>query len=259
MAPSPQFLRSVRLLREEVPSFDTYPFSLPAVRELFELTFHPSVTFVVGENGSGKSTLLEAIATAWGFNPEGGSKNFGFSTRASHSELHRYLRLSRGYKRPRDGYFLRAETFYNVASEIDKRDEEPSFDPPIKTYYGGESLHAQSHGESFMALLTKRIKGAGLYIFDEPEAALSPSRQLAALVRLHQLVKLGAQFVIATHSPILMAYPDAQIYLLGAEASRAVAYEETEHFTVTRDFLNDYPRALRALMEDEDSQSQSED
>jgi predicted ATPase len=257
--PSPQFLRTVRLLREEVPSFDAYPFSLPAVRELFELAFHPSVTYVVGENGSGKSTLLEAIAVACGFNPEGGSKNFAFSTRASHSELHRFLRVSRGYKRPRDGYFLRAESFYNVASEIDRLDEEPAFSPPIKSYYGGESLHAQSHGESFMALLTKRIKGAGLYIFDEPEAALSPSRQMAALVRLHQLVKLGAQFIIATHSPILMAYPDAQIYLLGGETIQSVSYDETEHFTVTRDFLNDHRRAMRALMDHDGSGSRSDD
>lgn len=241
----------MRLVREEVPSFDGYPFSLPAIRDLFELTFHPSITFVVGENGSGKSTLLEGIAVAYGFNPEGGSKNFAFSTHASHSELHRFLRVSRGYKRPRDGYFLRAESFYNVASEIERLDEDPLGGPPIKSYYGGVSLHAQSHGESFMTLLTKRIKGAGLYIFDEPEAALSPSRQMAALLRLHELVKLGAQFVIATHSPILMAYPDARIYLLAGDEIRSVAYEETEHFTVTRDFLTDHRRALRALLDED--------
>ena len=171
------------MVREEVPTFDEYPFSLPAVRELFELSFHPAVTFLVGENGSGKSTLLEAIAVSAGFNPEGGSRNFAFSTRASHSDPARYLRLSRGYKRPKDGYFLRAESFYNVASEIDRLDEEPGFRPPIKSSYGGKSLHAQSHGESFMALLTERLRGAGLYILDEPEAALSPSRQMAALAR----------------------------------------------------------------------------
>ena len=249
MAPLPQFVRSVRLLREEVPTFDEYPFALPAVRELFELTFHPSVTYLVGENGTGKSTLLEAIAVVAGFNPEGGSRNFAFRTRASHSELHRYLRLSRGYKRPKDGYFLRAESFYNVASEIDRLDEDPMGGPPIKSYYGGHSLHAQSHGESFMALLSKRLKGPGLYIFDEPEAALSPSRQMAALVRIHELVKKGAQFIIATHSPILMAYPNAQIFLLGGDTIRAVGYGETEHFTVTREFLNNHERMLRALLE----------
>jgi len=255
MAPSPQFLRSIRLVREDVPSFDDYPFSLPAVRELFELSFHPSVTYFVGENGSGKSTLLEAIAITAGFNAEGGSRNFAFSTRASHSDLHRYLRLSRGYKRPRDGYFLRAESFYNVASEIDRLDEDPLGGPPIKSYYGGHSLHAQSHGESFMALLSKRLEGPGLYIFDEPEAALSPSRQMAALVRVHDLVKKGAQFIIATHSPILMAYPNAQIFLLGGDTIRAVGYGETEHFTVTRDFLNNHERMLRALLEGGDDRS----
>ncbi len=253
MAPSPQFVRSIRLAREEVPTFDEYPFSLPAVRELFELAFHPAITFLVGENGSGKSTLLEAIAVATGFNAEGGSRNFAFSTRASHSDLYRYLRLSRGYKRPRDGYFLRAESFYNVASEIDRLDEEPMGGPLIKSYYGGDSLHAQSHGESFMALLSRRLKGPGLYLFDEPEAALSPSRQMAALVRLHDLVKKGAQFIIATHSPILMAYPNAQIFLLGGDTIRPVAYRETEHFTVTRDFLNNHERTLRALLEDEET------
>jgi len=258
MAPSPQFLRSVRLVREEVPTFDEYPFSLPAVRELFELSFHPAVTYLVGENGSGKSTLLEAIAVAAGFNAEGGSRNFAFKTRASHSELHRYLRLSRGYKRPRDGYFLRAESFYNVASEIDRLDEGPG-GPPIKLSYGGKSLHAQSHGESFMALLTKRLAGPGLYIFDEPEAALSPSRQMAALVRIHALIKKGSQFIIATHSPILMAYPDAQIFLLGGDTIRTVAYAETEHFTVTRDFLNNRDRMLQALLDDGDRPSRNEE
>jgi predicted ATPase len=249
MAPSRQFLLSAQLRREKVPSFDEYPFSLPAVRELFELSFHPAVTYLVGENGSGKSTLLEAIAVAWGFNPEGGSKNFAFGTRASHSELHRYLRLARGYKRPRDGYFLRAESFYNVASEIDRLDEDPLGGPRINRAYGGRSLHTRSHGESFMDLLGKRLFGPGLYIFDEPEAALSPSRQLAALARIHQLVGKGSQFVIATHSPILMSYPDARIFLLGRDEIRPVAYEETEHFKVTRDYLNGHRRTLKALME----------
>jgi predicted ATPase len=203
--------------------------------------------------------LLEAIAVVAGFNPEGGSRNFAFSTRASHSDLHRYLRLSRGYKRPKDGYFLRAESFYNVASEIERLDEDPLGGPPIKSYYGGQSLHAQSHGESFMALLNKRLKGPGLYIFDEPEAALSPSRQMAALVRIHELVKKGAQFIIATHSPILMAYPNAQIFLLGGDTIRAVGYGETEHFTVTREFLNNHERVLRALLERAEDPSREEE
>jgi predicted ATPase len=242
------YLLEVKLKRNRVPSFDQYPFSLPVVRNLHNLELHPKVTFIVGENGSGKSTLLEAIAVAWGFNPEGGSKNFRFSTRRSHSELHEYLTLAKGIKRPRDGYFLRAESFFNVASEIERLDEEPSMGPPIIDSYGGRSLHAQSHGESFFALLTERFGGAGFYVLDEPEAALSPSRQLAMLVRLHELVQTRSQFVIATHSPILMAYPDAWIYQIGAEGLRRVPYEETEHFVVARSFLGNPKRQLDALL-----------
>ena len=208
---SRQYLSQVRLRRDDVPSFDRYPFALPAVRHLDVLDFHPQVTFLIGENGSGKSTLLEAIAISLGFNPEGGTKNFHFGTRASHSELHDYIRLAKGIKRPRDGFFLRAESFFNVATEIEKLDSEPG-GPPIIDSYGGLSLHEQSHGESIMALMLRRFGGHGLYLLDEPEAALSPHRQLSALARLHDLVRDSSQFVIATHSPILMAYPDAWIY-----------------------------------------------
>jgi predicted ATPase len=208
------------------------------------------VTFLVGENGSGKSTLVEAIAIACGFNAEGGGKNFAFSTRASHSDLHKYLRIIRGIRRPRTGYFLRAESFYNVASNIDELDEQPGFGPPIRDSYGGVSLHKQSHGESFMALLTKRFSPSGLYLLDEPEAALSPSRQLAALVRIHQLVKGGAQFVIATHSPILMSYPNAEILRFEADGLRSVRYTDTDHFKTTRDFLRDHEGALAKLLDE---------
>jgi predicted ATPase len=250
MALEKQFLIEVSLKREEVPSFDRYPFSLPSVRALDVLRLHPSVTFLIGENGSGKSTLLEAIAIAWGFNAEGGSKNFGFSTHRSHSELHKYLRLARGIRKPKTGWFLRAESFFNVASEIDRRDEEVSYDPPIRTYYGGVSLHEQSHGESFMALLTKRFGASGFYVLDEPEAALSPSRQLAALVRIDELVKAGAQFVVATHSPILMAYPNARILLLKDGHIREIEYTETDHYRTSRDFLTDHRAALAKLLRD---------
>jgi len=191
---STQYLLQVELKREEIPSFDHYPFSLPAVRHLDILKFHPQVTYLVGENGSGKSTLLEALAVSLGFNPERGTKNFRFGTRPSHSELHRYIRLAKGVKRPRDGFFLRAESFFNVATEIERLDSEPG-GPPIIDSYGGRSLHEQSHGESFLALLNERFGGHGLYLLDEPEAALSPQRQLAVLVRSHDLVKDNSQFI----------------------------------------------------------------
>ncbi|WP_457417626.1 AAA family ATPase [Roseateles sp. P5_E7] len=242
-----QFILHLTLQRDKIASFDRYPFNLPAVRTLDKLEMHPKVTFLVGENGSGKSTLLEALAVSMGFNAEGGSKNFNFGTRLSHSELHEYLRVAKGYKQPRDGFFLRAESFFNVATEIENLDAAPG-GPPIINGYGGKSLHEQSHGESFLALLNQRFGARGLYLLDEPEAALSPQRQLAALARLHELTKAGSQFVIATHSPLLMAYPDAWIYQCTADGVRRVAYEETEHFRVTREFMADPQRMLGALL-----------
>lgn len=243
------YVTSVRLLRAGIESFEAFPFCLPAVRNLTELALHPAVTFLVGENGCGKSTLLEAIAVAWGFNPEGGSRNFGFATRSSHSDLHRHLRLVRGVRHPKDGYFFRAESFFNVATEIERLDQVAAPSPPIIDSYGGRSLHEQSHGESFMALLMERFRGAGLYLLDEPEAALSPTRQMTLLVRLHELVASRSQFVIATHSPLLLAYPNASIYLLEQERTREVAYEETEHYVVTRRFLQDHRRMLSELLD----------
>ena len=244
------FLQRVTLLRDKVASFDAYPFNLPCVRALESFEPHPKVTFFVGENGSGKSTLLEAIAVSLGFNAEGGSQNFGFSTRESHSVLHEYLRIAKGYKRPQTGYFLRAESYFNLATEIEKLDAEPAPAPPVIDSYGGVSLHEQSHGESFMALLTKRFGRRGLYLLDEPEAALSPRRQLAALARIHELVRDHSQFIIATHSPILMAYPDAWIYQFSSSGGiERVAYEETEHYQVTKQFLADPAAMLAELFE----------
>ncbi|QBH01524.1 AAA family ATPase [Xanthomonas oryzae] len=235
-------------LKKKGQAFDRYPFSLPAVRHLGALSLHPKVTFIVGENGSGKSTLLEATAVAFGFNPEGGTKNFNFQTRPSHSELHEHLTLVKGVARAKDGFFLRAESFFNLATEIERLDEGPHGASIIDSY-GGVSLHQQSHGESFFALMMSRFGGNGLYILDEPEAALSPQRQLAMMSRLHQLVQARSQFLIATHSPILLAYPDACIYQIGANGLEKVDYEDTEHYMVTKYFLNNYKRQIDRLLD----------
>ena len=246
-----QYLLEVILKRDGVPTFSEYPYNLNAVRNLERLRFHPAMTYVVGENGSGKSTLLEAIAVALGFNPEGGTRNFGFSTRQSHSRLWEHIGIAKGIRNPEDGFFLRAESFYNVATNIEELDREPAPAPPIIDSYGGVSLHEQSHGESFMALAMNRFGGKGLYILDEPEAALSPTRQLALLARIHELIEDDSQFIVATHSPILMAYPNATLYLLEEAGPRVVSYTETEHFEVTRDFLNNHESMLKILMDGE--------
>lgn len=245
---SSQFVSQVSLLRDRVPTFSEYPFNLPILKTFETLELHPKITFFVGENGSGKSTLLEALAVSLGFNPEGGTKNFSFNTRASHSNLHESLRLAKGHKKPKDGFFLRAESFFNVATEIENLDKDPSAGPLVADSYGGKSLHEQSHGESFLALLNNRFGGQGLYILDEPEAALSPQRQLAVLSRLHDLVLDKSQFIIATHSPILMAYPDAYIFECSADGIKRIEYTETEHYLVTRNFLADPQRMLKVLL-----------
>lgn len=244
MTKHPLFVRSVALQREDVASFDAYPFNVPVIRNLDELVFESQVTFLIGENGSGKSTLIEAIAIACGFNPEGGSRNFNFETRAETSPLYRLMHVTRGHKRPTDGYFLRAESFFNVATEIDQRD--------LVAWYGGRSLHEMSHGESFFTLLNDRLLGGGLYIFDEPEAALSPTRQMAMLTRMHELVGDASQLIIATHSPILMAYPGAQILEIADGELHRVNYEETEHFQVMRQFFLQREKMLRILLSGEE-------
>ena len=247
------FVRAVELRKDRVTSFDVYPFNLPVVRGLGRLEFRSAVTVFVGENGTGKSTLLEALAVAAGFNPEGGSRNLAFGTRASHSELHAYLRLVRAPSRPRDGYFLRAESFFNVATQIEELDKVPALAPPIIASYGGRSLHEQSHGESFLTLLQERFWGSGLYLLDEPEAALSPTRQLAALARMHQLVEAGSQFILATHSPILMAYPGAQLLGLADTGIVPLEYDQTEHVAVMRHFMNDRESLLAELLREDDA------
>ena len=241
------FLRSASLRMERVPSFDRYPFSIPAVRRMGELALHPKVTFFVGDNGCGKSTLIEAIAIAAGFNPEGGSKSFRFSARPSESSLEDAMQLMRGIRREIDGFFLRAESFFNLATMVDKLQEERG---GLIDSYGGRSLHEQSHGESFLALVMNRFRPNSLYILDEPEAALSPTKQLSLLGLIDRHVQRGgSQFLIATHSPILMAYPDALLYHLSEEGIAPLPYEETEHFQVTSAFMADRARFFRRLFE----------
>jgi predicted ATPase len=225
-------------------NFDQYPFNIAAVREIGDIQFHPNVTFFVGENGAGKSTVLEALAVALGFGPEGGTKNVRAGAASSVSPLHEALRVARGMPQPHDGYFLRAESFFNVATYMDE--------VGYLDAYGGKSLHQQSHGEAFMSLLLHKFRGDGIYLLDEPEAALSPNRQIAALRAIHHLVLGASQFVIATHSPILLAYPHAKIIRFDQAGLCEVAYEDTEHFAVTRDFLNHHEHRVQQLLHDDD-------
>lgn len=242
------FIKKI-ILEDRIPQ-DNYLNSLPVVKNLInnDIEFRKPVTFFVGENGIGKSTLIEAIAVSSGFNPEGGTVNFSFSTRESHSDLYKYLKIAKGTRRRTDGFFLRAESFFNVASNIEEMDREPASAPPVIESYGGISLHEQSHGESFMALVRNRFGGNGLYILDEPEAALSPSRLMTLLYEIHRLVNENSQFIISTHSPILIAYPNADIYEITQNGINHVQYRETEHYRITREFLNNTNNMLNTLL-----------
>ena len=242
-----QYLREISKNISDVTSRNEYPYNLSAVQSLESIEFHPNVTFLIGENGSGKSTILEAIAVAFGYNPEGGTKNFNFATENSHSTLFNEIKLVKGIQRPKDGFFLRAESFYNVASYIDELDRDFGDEHKLIQSYGGKSLHQLSHGESFLTLFMTRLSGKGLYILDEPEAALSPNRQMALLSRMHDLVIEDSQFIIATHSPILMAYPNARIYSIDQNYA-CIQYEETEHYNTTKQFVNNTERMLKILM-----------
>lgn len=224
-----------------------YPFTIPLIKNFKKLVFNKPVTFIIGENGTGKSTLIEAFAVLYGFNPEGGSKNFSFNTKNTHSDLYKYLRIGKSYNLAMDGYFLRAESFYNVASNIDELDKIPGNERLIKESYGGKSLHDQSHGESFLALLKNRLGGNGIYIFDEPEAALSPMKLLELLVIMDNLVKNNSQFIISTHSPILLTYPNAEIYEIDNGRLKITALEDTNHFSLMKYFLGNYRQMLKNM------------
>ncbi|WP_065616358.1 AAA family ATPase [Pseudomonas moraviensis] len=208
------------------------------LHDLFPLEFSSSITVFIGENGSGKSTLLEAIAIKLGCNPEGGGRNFNFSTENTHSKLHETLTLSKGYRREKDVFFYRAETFYNLSTTIRKLDAEPSFDPEIKTYYGGVDLHCMSHGEAMEALFHHRFKAQGLYVLDEPEASLSPLRQLVFIDRIMELSRGGAQFIIATHSPLIMSIPGCDLRQISAGRCEQIAVEDTDAYAVYKAVLN---------------------
>ena len=228
------FLRGVRIDWDALPA-DSYVHKIAALRHTDRLAFERPVTFLVGENGSGKSTLLEAIAVELGYNAEGGTRNYHFSTFDDLSPLHSVVTLVRGMQRPKFGYFFRAETFYNVATAS-------------LTSYMGSDYHAASHGEGNLQFLS--YDRPGLYLMDEPEAALSPQRQLALLRHVHTMAQAGAQFLIATHSPILLGCPDASILSLDGDGIEPIAYEDTMPYRITKDFLTGRERILRALLEE---------
>jgi predicted ATPase len=247
------FVRRVVLDAPAEDEADRYPFNLPLVRSIqtaggFDLS--PGVTAIAGENGSGKSTLVEAIAVALGLNPEGGSRSLRFSTRATESDLGRYARAVRAPGRERRSFFLRAESFYNVATQIEEVDGGSS---EILAAYGGKSLHTRSHGESFIDLLRHRFGPAGLYLLDEPEAALSVQGCLAALALIDHYVNAGAQFIIATHSPILLALPRATIIQIEDDGSfHHSDYDACRTVSAMRAFLDSPQRALRYLLADDE-------
>ncbi len=235
-----RFIQNVKIDWNKI-GIHSYLRKIPALQFDGSLDFQKNITFFVGENGTGKSTLLEGIAVAYGFNPEGGSRNYNFSTYDSHSELHQALRMTRGFQKPRFSYFLRAESFYNVAT---KEREYADLEHPSQRY------HEKSHGESFLALAQNSFCPNGLYLLDEPEAALSPQRQLTLLIEISRLAKQGAQFIIASHSPILLGVPEAQILSFDEGIVHECEYEETESYQVTEMFINNREYFLGRLLDE---------
>jgi len=248
-------LKKITLLRDRVESWESYPFCVPAIRCFEDLSLHSRICFFAGENGTGKSTLLEAIAVHYGFGREGGTRNFqNDCTESNHSvdPLVRALRLSFD-KRTGAGYFLRAESFFNAVSYMDELDKEDApHSPPISAFYGGRSLHTRSHGETFFTLLELKFQRNGLFLLDEPEAALSPQRQLAFLILLHDVLKKykDAQFIISTHSPVLLGYPGAQIISFDDGRLHEIDYEETSPMQIVRRFVNERDDFLKDLFQE---------
>jgi predicted ATPase len=230
------FIKHIEILEDRKDN-KVFPFDLPSIQSIGKLALHPTINFFVGENGTGKSTLLEAIAVSAGFNHEGGSRNFNFSSSQEHSRLSDALRVSRTAKRPRDGFFYRAESFYNVITEMNNLDDGPG-GRSIKASYGGRNLHTRSHGEAFMDLVLNRFAANGLYLLDEPEAALSPQRQLSLLVRIAELAEQQSQFIIATHSPILIAYPGAKIWEFTDSGLVEKHYADTENYRLMKSYFS---------------------
>ena len=245
-----KFIRGIKIDWNRVGQ-NSYLRSIPSLCSTERLDFNSNITFFVGENGTGKSTLLESIAIAYGFNPEGGNRNFNFSTMDSHSELHQVLTVIKGTSRPRSNFFLRAESFYNVASKIEDYRDGDDYNAYYKSY-GGKSLHEQSHGESFLSLIQNRFTSKGLYILDEPEAALSPQRQLTLLMLIYNLAQQGTQFLIASHSPILLGTPGASILSFDNGGIREISYEETESYQITELFINSRQLLLNNLLRPEE-------
>ncbi|RZU41960.1 AAA family ATPase [Edaphobacter modestus] len=246
-------LKKITLLRDRVEDWNTYPFSVPTIASLTEIDITSRVIFFAGENGTGKSTLLEAIAAHYGFGPEGGNRNIHHdTTEHNHSTdtLVRALRLSFD-RRTGAGFFLRAESFFNTASHLDQLDSEVYSFPvyPVLSGYGDRSLHSRSHGETFFTLLKHKFHRNGLFLLDEPEAALSPQRQLAFLVLMHDTLRQykDAQFIISTHSPVLLGYPEAQILSFDSSPLRWIDYEETAPLQIVRYFLNNREDFLKEL------------
>ncbi len=235
-----QFIQNVSINWDKIEQ-NSYLREIEAIRGVRQFNFTNSVTFFVGENGSGKSTVLEAIAIASGFNPEGGTKNYNFSTYDSHSELCDAVRVSKGYRKPGWGYFLRAESFYNVATK-----EEDYAD----ALHPSQHYHEKSHGESFLALAQRQLKPNGLYFLDEPEAALSPQRQLTLLIEIYACARQGAQFFIVTHSPILLGIPEAEIWTFDDGQVHPCQYEDTDSYQVTEMFINNRGYLLKQLLDD---------